>query len=123
MAYQFQEYPKYLYHPKLAPKGKVFKPGDKTKGLESHGWVDTPAKFPPRSRRDLSELREDYDTAEEQYRFWTSEGACQPGANKWEEVTAKYQAARDAYDFGLRYAEVSESRKDGNRAVCYRTGR
>jgi hypothetical protein len=50
MKYEFQEYPKYLYHPTLAPAGKVFNSADETKGLARKGWVDTPAKFPKPSR-------------------------------------------------------------------------
>lgn len=50
MAYEYQGYPKYLYHPKHAPAGKVFQSADETKGLERKGWVDTPAKFPKPSR-------------------------------------------------------------------------
>ena len=50
MAYQYQEYPKFLYHPKLAPEGKIFKSADETKGLARKGWVDSPAKFPKPSR-------------------------------------------------------------------------
>ena len=41
----FHEYPKYLYHPKLAPEGRVFTVASETKGLPERGWVDTPAKF------------------------------------------------------------------------------
>ena len=50
MAYEYQEYPKRLYHPKLAPEGKVFHSAEETKGLARKGWVDTPAKFPKPSR-------------------------------------------------------------------------
>ena len=46
MAYEFQEYPKYLYHPTLAPSGKVFNTAAETKGLAEAGWVGTPADFP-----------------------------------------------------------------------------
>jgi hypothetical protein len=42
---QKQEFPKYLYHPTLAPSGKVFNSAEETKGLRE-SWVDTPAKFP-----------------------------------------------------------------------------
>ena len=50
MAYEHQEYPKYLYHPKLAPQGKLFQSAEETKSLARKGWVDTPAKFPGPSR-------------------------------------------------------------------------
>jgi len=50
MTYEYQDYPKYLYHPKHAPQGKVFRTADETKGLARKGWVDTPAKFPRPSR-------------------------------------------------------------------------
>jgi hypothetical protein len=50
MTYEYQEYPKCLYHPKLAPEGKVFHSAEETKGLARKGWVDTPAKFPEPSR-------------------------------------------------------------------------
>jgi hypothetical protein len=50
MVYEYQEYPKYLYHPKLAPEGKVFHSAEETQGLARKGWVDTPAKFPKPSR-------------------------------------------------------------------------
>ena len=43
--YIYQEYPCYLYHHKLAPKGRVFHNAEETKSL-GRGWVDTPAKFP-----------------------------------------------------------------------------
>ena len=51
MAYEYQEYPKRLYHPKLAPEGKVFRTAEETKGIARKGWVDTPAKFPKPSRK------------------------------------------------------------------------
>ena len=107
MAYQHQEYPKYLYHPKLAPKGKVFQSAEETKNLTNEGWVDTPAKFPKRGRRELSEVRDDFEAAEQEYQHWVSGGGCAPHSNKWEEITAKYQSARDSYDFALREAQVS----------------
>ena len=50
MAYQYQEYPKCLYRPTVAPEGKIFKSADETKGLARKGWVDSPAKFPKPSR-------------------------------------------------------------------------
>ncbi len=50
MAYQYQEYPKCLYHPTLAPEGKIFQSAEETKGLTRKGWVDSPAKFPKPSR-------------------------------------------------------------------------
>lgn len=52
MTYEHQEYPKYLYHQKLAPQGRVFQSPAETAGLARKGWVDTPAKFrkPPRLR-------------------------------------------------------------------------
>lgn len=46
MSYVYQEYPKFLYHPTLAPQGKVFQSASETAGLDEQGWVDTPAKFP-----------------------------------------------------------------------------
>lgn len=46
MAYVYQEYPKCLYHPTLAPEGKVFQSAEETAGLIEQGWVDSPAKFP-----------------------------------------------------------------------------
>ncbi len=46
MAYEYQEYPKYLYHPIEAPQGKVFNNAAETEGLSRRGWVDSPAKFP-----------------------------------------------------------------------------
>ena len=42
MAYEYQEYPKFLYHPTLAPEGKIFQSAEETKGLAKKGWVDTP---------------------------------------------------------------------------------
>jgi len=53
MVYQYQEYPKYLYHPKHAPEGKIFQSAEETTGLERKGWVDTPAKFPAKSKLEL----------------------------------------------------------------------
>jgi hypothetical protein len=46
MAYVYQDYPKMLYHPSLAPEGKVFQSAEETSGLEQQGWVDNPGKFP-----------------------------------------------------------------------------
>jgi hypothetical protein len=47
MAYVYQEYPKVLYHPKLAPEGKTFNAAEDARGYtERKGWVNTPAKFP-----------------------------------------------------------------------------
>ena len=53
MAYQHQEYPKYLYHHRHAPEGKIFQSAEETQGLERKGWVDTPAKFPAKSKLGL----------------------------------------------------------------------
>ena len=50
MPYQYQEYPKFLYHPTLAREGKIFKSADETKGLARKGWVDSPDRFPKPSR-------------------------------------------------------------------------
>lgn len=50
MEYTHQEYPKYLYHPKLAPRGKIFQSAQETKGLARKGWVDSPGKFPKPGR-------------------------------------------------------------------------
>jgi hypothetical protein len=50
MAYVPQLYPRYLYHPKLAPTGKIFQSAEETKGLARQGWVETPADFPQPSR-------------------------------------------------------------------------
>jgi hypothetical protein len=108
----FQEYPKYLYHRRLAPNGRTFHSAKETEGLESQGWVDTPAKFPKRSELTLIELNEDFELADEQYRFWTSGGNCAPGSNKWEEVTATRQSARDALDFRLRMEELRRPKVD-----------
>ena len=101
-----QEYPKWLYHRRLAPNGRIFKSPEDSAGLDAQGWVDTPAKFPKLSELTLDQLREDYESADEQYRFWTSGGNCAPGSNRWEEVAAARQAARDAYDFRLRAEEL-----------------
>jgi hypothetical protein len=46
MTYEHQEYPKYLYHPTLAPTGRLCNSTAETVGLAQAGWVDTPAKFP-----------------------------------------------------------------------------
>jgi hypothetical protein len=51
MAYVYQEYPKVLYHPTLAPQGRTFNSADDAKGFTPRkGWVDTAAKFPKPSR-------------------------------------------------------------------------
>ena len=42
------EYPKYIYHPELAPKGVVI--NSKAEEPKELGWVDTPAKFPVQGR-------------------------------------------------------------------------
>ena len=41
--------PTYMYHWKKAPAGQVF-PANEVSALEDQGWVDTPAKFPARSK-------------------------------------------------------------------------
>lgn len=51
MAYEHQEYPKFLYHPTLAPEGKIFQNADQTKNLSRQGWVDSPARFPQHARQ------------------------------------------------------------------------
>lgn len=43
------------------------------------------------------ELRKEFEEAKREYQFWTQGGKCQPGSQKWEEVSARYTAARDAY--------------------------
>jgi len=48
--YVFQEYPKWLYHPTIAPAGRIFQTAEETKGLRRKGWVDSPGKFPGPSR-------------------------------------------------------------------------
>ena len=59
----FHQYPEYLYHPKLAPEGRVFTVVSETAGLSERGWVDTPAKFPkPRIR--LGVIKEWWTTNE-----------------------------------------------------------
>jgi hypothetical protein len=50
MVYEYQEYPKYLYRPKLAPEGQVFHSAEETQELVRKGWIDTPAQFPKPSR-------------------------------------------------------------------------
>lgn len=40
------QYPKYIYHATLAPKGKVVKTIEDHEA-EGDGWVETPADFPP----------------------------------------------------------------------------
>jgi serine/threonine protein kinase len=103
----FQEYPKWLYHPRLAPEGKIFQTAADTVGLAEKGWVETPAKFPKRSARSLAELKEDYDATEDEHHIWVAGGKCVPHSEKWEQVTARYQAARDAYEFALRNAQIA----------------
>lgn len=110
MASEIKKYPTFRYHHRLAPKGKIFHSAEETANLESEGWVDTPAKFPKPSERALSDLRLELDDAETEYRRWTSDGASSPHSNRWEEVTAKYQVARDRYDFALREAEIASNK-------------
>lgn len=43
------EFPKWLYHHKHAPQGRIFQTSDEVRAL-GRGWVDTPAKFPKPSR-------------------------------------------------------------------------
>ena len=50
MAYEHQEHPKFLYHPKHAREGKLFQTAEETKGLARKGWVDSPGKFPKPGR-------------------------------------------------------------------------
>lgn len=47
---RYQAYPRYLYHYKLAPEGRVFKSPEETVGLKRNGWVDNPSKFPKLSK-------------------------------------------------------------------------
>ncbi len=49
-AYVFQEYPKWLYHQKLAPKGRLFNSATETDSLHYQGWVESPAKFAKSSK-------------------------------------------------------------------------
>jgi hypothetical protein len=42
-------FPKYLYHHKHAPDGRVFNTPEETQAL-GPGWVDSPTKFPGPSR-------------------------------------------------------------------------
>jgi len=66
MAEEHQEYPRMLYHHRYAPEGKVFQSAEETQGLELKGWVDTPAKFPKKSKVVLF-----YERAKESIRkFW-----------------------------------------------------
>ncbi|MFA5901986.1 MAG: hypothetical protein WC829_23055 [Hyphomicrobium sp.] len=48
---EHQEYPKYLFHPKDAPGGRLFQNAAETKGLKRKGWVESPALFPLPIRR------------------------------------------------------------------------
>ena len=48
---EFQEYPKYLFHPKEAPQGRLFQNAAETQGLSRKGWVESPAHFPKPARR------------------------------------------------------------------------
>src|SRR5262245_7842068 len=50
MAEQHQEYPRLLYHHKYAPEGEIFQSAEETQGLERKDWVDTPKKFPKKSK-------------------------------------------------------------------------
>jgi hypothetical protein len=54
MAEEHQEYPRMLYHHRYAPEGKVFQSAEETQALERKGWVDTPAKFPAKSKLRLN---------------------------------------------------------------------
>src|SRR5262245_52241727 len=45
MDYVYQEYPKWLFHPILAPKGQIFQFAEDVAGLAEQGWVTTPAQF------------------------------------------------------------------------------
>lgn len=107
MASEPQQYPKWLYHRRHAPKGRIFQTAKEADGLVATGWVDTPAKFPKRSELTIAELREDFDDAFEQYRSWTTDGASEPGSERWEKATAAYNAARDSYQLALREAELA----------------
>ena len=46
----YQAYPRWLYHHKLAPEGKLSKSPEETVGLKRKGWVDNPSKFPKSSK-------------------------------------------------------------------------
>jgi pyrimidine deaminase RibD-like protein len=54
------------------------------------------------SKNTVDELKEAFEKAKKEYDFWTSGGNCEPGSPRWGQVVAKYNAARDAYDFALR---------------------
>src|SRR5215471_4026010 len=54
MVNQHQEYPKWLYHHKHAPEGKIFQSTEETQGLQRKGWVDSPAKFPAKGKLSLA---------------------------------------------------------------------
>jgi hypothetical protein len=45
-----QEYPRWLYHHRYAPEGKIFQSAEESQGLERKGWVDNPEKFPKKSK-------------------------------------------------------------------------
>ena len=102
LAYVHQEFPKWLYHQTLAPNGKIFQSVAETQGLDEQGWVDSPAKFPKALHRDVAELQKEFEAAEEQLRFWTSDGRTTPQSSKWHEVTTRYNLAKDLLDFALR---------------------
>ena len=65
---------------------------------------------------DLATLKASYEAAKKDFDFWTTGNKCEPGSVKWEESVAKYNAAKDAYDFALREAGTRPSaRKNRSR--------
>jgi predicted nucleotide-binding protein len=58
---------------------------------------------------ELARLKRELEHAKQDYEYWTA-GGVGPSARSsitMEQLKARYQAARDAYDFGLREAAVS----------------
>ncbi|WP_440966443.1 hypothetical protein ACL58G_09235 [Massilia sp. GER05] len=53
--YMYQEYPKWMYHQKRCPAGKIFNSEEELRAA-GRDWVDTPAKFskPSALRKALS---------------------------------------------------------------------
>lgn len=53
----------------------------------------------------LSVLWEEFRKAKENFDFWTSSKRCEPGSQTWAEASARYESARDAYQFALAHQQ------------------
>ena len=114
MPYEHQEFPKYLYHWRLARSGRVFQSEAEVQKVDGAGWVDTPAKFPRTSELTLEQIRQELDDAETEMRACVDGGAL-PGSERWEKANTKYTLVKNRHETLLREQELaSKTRPSGN---------